>query len=57
MSPLRRILQGLRQAGAKVLTDPRAVDRWRRTLEQREKLREQAEWRELLRRMNGESDR
>lgn len=54
MSPLHRILQGLRQAGAKVLTDPRAVDRWRRTLEQRERLREQAEWRELLRRMNGD---
>lgn len=53
MSPLHRILQGLRQAGAKVAVDPLAVARWRRVLEQRERDRERREWEALQRRMEG----
>lgn len=53
MSPLHRIVQGLRLADAKILNDPKADAKWRRVLEQRERDRERREWDDLVRRMNG----
>lgn len=57
MSPLARVLRGLRQAGAKMLTDPQAAAKWRRVLEQRERDREQRDFDELVRRLDPDRDR
>jgi len=47
-----QFLRRLRQAGAVLLADPRAMVEWRRLLEQRERRREQREFDELARRLD-----
>lgn len=58
MTGLRQaFLRRLRQAGAVLLADPRAVAEWRRVLEQRERQREQREFDELARRLDPDNRR
>lgn len=46
---LGRFLRRLRQAGARVIVDPKAEAEWRRTLAERERRRERDDYAELLR--------
>lgn len=51
---VERFVRRLRQAGAVVAVDPRALAEWRRLLEQRERQREQREFDDLVRRLRGD---